>query len=63
MTTTTVTCDRCGQRIEQGRVVLRVETGKARDRLPTIDLCSGCWERFLAWLQHGVEEPTVAGRL
>jgi hypothetical protein len=46
----TVTCDHCGERIEADRTVLRVETGPARDRLPTVDLCPGCLERFTAWL-------------
>jgi hypothetical protein len=51
-----VTCDHCGAPIETGRTVLRVETGPARDRLPTVDLCSGCWEEFATWLGRGVED-------
>jgi hypothetical protein len=49
----TVTCDRCGERIEAGRTVLRVETGPARDRLPVVDLCPECSDRFVGWLQRG----------
>jgi hypothetical protein len=50
----------CGQRIEEGRVVLRVETGPARDRLPMVDLCPACFERFAAWLGQGLERKAPA---
>jgi len=55
--TTTVTCDHCGECVETGRTVLRVETGPARDRLPEVDLCRGCFELFVAWLRSGAKSP------
>jgi hypothetical protein len=53
VTTTTFTCDRCGQRIEAGRTLIRVETGPARDRIPEVDLCPGCLDALVAWLKAG----------
>jgi hypothetical protein len=51
----TVHCDRCRERINTDRTLLRVETGPARDRFPEVDLCPGCFERFVAWLQTGAQ--------
>jgi hypothetical protein len=52
MSTTTVHCDRCLERIETGRLVVRLETGPARHEDP-IDLCDRCTRAFLDWLKPG----------
>lgn len=54
MTTTIITCDRCGREIVSGRSLLRVESGPLRDRRSKLDLCPACVELLLAWLGSGV---------
>jgi hypothetical protein len=58
MTTTTVHCDRCLERIESGRLVVRLETGPSRHERP-IDLCDRCTRAFLDWLKAGLREATL----
>jgi hypothetical protein len=57
----TVTCDRCREPIESGRVVLRVETGASqpgwlidqKTGRPSVDLCSVCFTTLTKWLRTG----------
>ncbi len=46
----TVTCDRCGERIEADRTLLTVVSGPLLPRRETLDLCPGCADRLLSWL-------------
>ncbi len=50
--TTAVTCDRCKQSIVEGGTVIEATAGALRRRRGPIslDLCSGCVDSFLAWL-------------
>jgi hypothetical protein len=58
MTTTLVHCDRCLERIESGRFVVRLETGPSRHE-GSIDLCDRCMRAFLDWLKAGAGEATL----
>jgi hypothetical protein len=48
MTTLTVHCDRCGERVLTDRTLLRVESGPLRSRRPEVDLCPQCVETWFA---------------
>jgi hypothetical protein len=52
-------CDRCGDRIEAGRVVLKIEAGASppgwaldhESGRPAIDLCSAYFATLTKWLK------------
>ena len=52
--TSTVTCDRCGQSTSDGGTLFRADSGPGRQRLPDgLDLCPTCFDRLLGWLAAG----------
>lgn len=59
-TVTQAFCDRCQALIRESRLLLRLETGRLRQRLPQVDLCGPCTEAFSAWLASApVPAPAV----
>ena len=62
MTKTEHFCDRCRNRIERGRSLIRVETGPLRDRLPMFDLCERCQQALSGWLDDDSGDVEVDGR-
>jgi hypothetical protein len=66
MTNVTITCDRCHQPIEAGRVKLVCDTpaspgiGSAgTGERPTLDLCVPCAQALVAWLRAGSAPKTT----
>ena len=57
MMRTEVICDRCGNRIEAARSLIRLESGPLRDRLPTFDLCGRCQAALIGWLADEDAKP------
>jgi hypothetical protein len=58
VTTTTVHCDRCLERIESSRLVVRLETGPSRHE-GLLDLCDRRTRAFLDWLKADLREATL----
>jgi hypothetical protein len=45
-----VFCDRCSERILEGRTLMKLAAGPERLKRPTVDLCSDCLAEFTGWL-------------
>jgi hypothetical protein len=66
----TVTYDRCGDRIDSGRVVLTVDAGTSPPNWPTsvgtgrpsLDLCPRCLDALAAWLSSPARTSPAAHR-
>ena len=56
MRTITITCDKCGSRVEENRSVLEITTGPLRVERPEIDLCLGCARALMAWVDEDRDE-------
>jgi hypothetical protein len=48
-------CDKCGERIAEGRTLLANKAGPHRLRRPQVDLCGPCYEEFDQWLSARVD--------
>lgn len=51
-TETKIWCDRCLNQItrDRSRLRLTLETGPERLTRPIVDLCSNCFDQFIAWI-------------
>jgi len=51
-----ITCEKCGNRVEENRSIVEITTGPMRNEWPEIDLCLGCVRALMVWGEEDRDE-------